>query len=77
MISDQLQRLIHATPFRPFTLRLADGQQLHVPHPDFITHAPDRRTAAITLLEADAIELVDLLLIVGAIVQQPANTSAT
>ena len=32
---------MRAQPFRPFSLRLADGRELTVPHPDFISVAPD------------------------------------
>lgn len=28
--------LVHASPFKPFRLHLANGKSLRVPHPDFI-----------------------------------------
>ena len=30
------QEVIHAAPFRPFALSMADGTRIDVPHPDFI-----------------------------------------
>lgn len=33
---------LHAQPFSPFTIRLADGRSLHVPHPDFVALTPRR-----------------------------------
>ena len=44
MRTENLREVIHAAPFRPFALCLADGTRVDVPHPDFIaarefTHA--------------------------------------
>jgi hypothetical protein len=33
---------LHAQPFTAFTIRLADGRALHVPHPDFVAVTPRR-----------------------------------
>ncbi len=33
---DHLRETLHAAPFKPFTIHVADGRSLHVPHPDFI-----------------------------------------
>jgi hypothetical protein len=33
---------LHAEPFSPFTIRLADGRSLPVPHPDFVALTPRR-----------------------------------
>lgn len=33
---------LHAQPFSPFTIRLADGRSLPVPHPDFVALTPRR-----------------------------------
>ena len=36
---EQIRSLLKATPFRPFSVYLADGRKLKVPHPDF-AHVP-------------------------------------
>jgi hypothetical protein len=36
-----IRKLIHATPFVPFTIHLADGGALHVPTVDHISVAPE------------------------------------
>ena len=36
----RIRRLRSATPFKPFSLVLADGRSFHVPHPDFLSIAP-------------------------------------
>ena len=41
-----VREAIHAQPFRPFTLRLADGRELLIPHPDFVAVSA-RRVAVI------------------------------
>lgn len=40
MNAEDLRRVHHATPFRPFTLVLADGREFPVPHPDFASISP-------------------------------------
>jgi hypothetical protein len=35
-----IQEVLHRQPFRPFTLRLADGRTVTVPHPDFVAVSP-------------------------------------
>ena len=35
MTSERLQEMLRAKPFRPFGLRLADGEVIPVVHPEF------------------------------------------
>ena len=44
MDADQIFELLHATPFRPFTIVLPSDRVIRVPHPDFVSIAPNRRT---------------------------------
>ncbi len=39
---------MHEAPFQPFTIHVADGRALHVPHPDFIAIMGNGRTAFVT-----------------------------
>jgi hypothetical protein len=64
MTTEQLRRAIHANPFVPFSLRLADSRSLRVPHPDFIAHLPNGRTAFVYDEDGTG-EVIDLLLVVG------------
>ena len=44
---DRLRDAMHAAPFQPFIIHIADGNPARVPHPDFI--APlGNRTAIVT-----------------------------
>ena len=36
MKAQDFRDLVHARPFKPFRLHLADGKSLRIPHPDFI-----------------------------------------
>lgn len=40
MHTEDIRRLHGATPFKPFSLVLADGRLFHVPHADFLSIAP-------------------------------------
>ncbi|HWB13656.1 MAG TPA: hypothetical protein VG826_30805 [Pirellulales bacterium] len=62
MTIDELQAVLNATPFRPFTIHLADGSRHHVPHRDFWSHSPVGRTV-IVYHEDDSFSIFDLLLI--------------
>jgi hypothetical protein len=41
MITDEIKKLLRVTPFRPFTVHLADGSILPVNHPDFAFVSPN------------------------------------
>ena len=32
----RVRALLHATPFQPFIIRMADGREYRVEHPDFV-----------------------------------------
>ena len=61
MTVEQLRRTHRAVPFQPFTIRMADGRQFRVPHPDFLSMSPSGRIATI-YHDDDSASLVDLLL---------------
>ena len=73
MTIDQLRAVHQARPFRPFTLYLADGSHLHVPHNDFLSHSPSGRTV-IVYGENEAFSIVDLLLVTKIEVESAATT---
>src|SRR5207237_6160093 len=45
--SNQLRTAIRAQPFRPFTVRLADGRAFFVKHPELISVGPNGREVVI------------------------------
>jgi hypothetical protein len=62
MTIEQLRLIHQATPFRPFTMHLADGRQIRVLHREFLSHSPSGRTI-IVHHEDDTFSIVDLLLV--------------
>ena len=74
MTSHQFREAIKAQPFRPFTVRMADGRSCPVPHPDFAMAPPNSRIATVYRPVDRVCEAVDLLLVVGLEFQTPAET---
>jgi hypothetical protein len=69
-----LEQAIRRVPFRPFSIRLADGAEIHVPDPDFVAHAPGTSTVAVALPDG-TIETTDLFNVAD-IIEQPAEGAA-
>ena len=40
MIIKSIRAFNHATPFRPYVIRMTSGETHRVPHPDFVTISP-------------------------------------
>ena len=62
MTAEQLRVMREANPFRPFTIHLADGRSLFVPHRDFVSQFPSGRTI-IVYKPDDSYSIVDLYLV--------------
>lgn len=62
MTIEQLRTLHQASPFRPFTIHLADGRSLHVPYREFLSYSPTGRTV-IVHGEGEAYNIIDLRLV--------------
>ncbi|MDQ3439149.1 MAG: hypothetical protein M3478_02225 [Planctomycetota bacterium] len=43
MTVEQLKNVLHAQPFRPFTIRMGDGRAFFVRHQDFMSRSPSGR----------------------------------
>jgi hypothetical protein len=61
-----------ANPFRPFTIHLADGRTLDVPHRDFVSLSPSGRII-IVYQPNDAFNVVDLYLVTDLEIKAPAD----
>jgi hypothetical protein len=61
MTTDRFRATLHQQPFRPFTIRMADGRAIQVAHPDFVAQSQTGRT--VIVFQADESDSVlDLLL---------------
>jgi hypothetical protein len=65
----RIRQLLHATPFLPFIIRMADGKEYRIEHPDFVLAAasdvpqiiieePDGHVHFLSVLLMTSIELV-------------------
>jgi hypothetical protein len=61
MTTDEVQKLLHAAPFVPFTVYLPSNHAFRIEHPDFATLSRGGRILAVST-EGDAFNLVDLML---------------
>jgi hypothetical protein len=68
MTIEQLRRMYQARPFQPFVVHLANGRELPVRSPEFMSFSPSGRTAIIHY-GRDAFDIVDVLLITSLEVQ--------
>jgi hypothetical protein len=75
MTAEQLRAMREASPFRPFTIHLADGRSLAVPHRDFVSQSPGGRTI-IVYQSAEAFSVVDLYLVTELEVQAEADSGS-
>ncbi len=75
MMVEQLKDVIHAQPFRPFTIHMGDGRTFLVKHQDFISRSPSGRTV-IVYGDNDSFSILDLLLVTELEVHPPANPGA-
>lgn len=63
MTSQQLREARDAVPFRPFSIRMADGQAYEVPHRDYLSISPTGRTAIVYRTSTEAFRVLDVMLI--------------
>jgi hypothetical protein len=71
---EAVRQAIRRQPFRPFSLRLVDGREMPVPHPEFV--AISGRTVIITNAVNEAYAIVEPLLIVSIEYPQTAPETA-
>jgi len=64
MTNKEFREPLHASPFRAYTICLADGRELRVVHPDFVAVGPQSREAVVYGEEGEC-NLIDLLLVVA------------
>ena len=62
MTIEQMRRMYQARPFQSFVVHLADGREIPVRSPEFLSFSPSGRTAIIHH-GRDAFDIVDLLLV--------------
>ncbi|MBM3994342.1 MAG: hypothetical protein FJ303_09355 [Planctomycetes bacterium] len=62
MTIEQMRQAREVNPFRPFTIHLADGRSLYVPHRDYVSMSPGGRTV-IVYQANEVFSIIDLYLV--------------
>ncbi|MGO9203022.1 MAG: hypothetical protein ACLQM8_21090 [Limisphaerales bacterium] len=64
MKADEIRKLLHTEPFRPFFVHVADGGRLLVKHEDFVALAPSGREMIVYRHDKpDDYQVVDIILV--------------
>jgi len=63
MTTEKLRDLLHAQPFKPFTIHLAEGTVIPVRHPEFVLVTQGGRTAYVHTGRGEEVKIIDLLLV--------------
>jgi hypothetical protein len=63
-VKDRIRELLHAVPFRPFVIRMVDGREFKIDHPEFV-FAPPAKTPEVIVMEqqSERVHFVSTLLI--------------
>lgn len=72
MTIEQFRAIHKAQSFRPFTLRVADGRSLDVPHCEFLSHSGSGRTVIVHHAD-ESFSVVALLLVNEVEIHGPAG----
>jgi hypothetical protein len=76
MHADEIRQLLHASPFRPFTVYLASEKSFVIPHQDFAWLTPKGRTLVVSVADKEAVDLLDVALIARVEVQEQSPGAA-
>src|SRR4051812_42132750 len=60
-----IREAVRAQPFQPFILRLADGREFNVQHPEFLAVGANGRTVVFVHPEDGRVAIVNALLIIS------------
>jgi hypothetical protein len=63
MTTEKLRDMLHARPFKPFSIHLAEGTVIPVKHPEFVLITAGGRTAHVHTGRGEEVKIIDLLLV--------------
>jgi len=65
MTFEQLREIHQARPFQPFRLQMANGDEVAVPHPEFLWFPPQARRSVRVATSDETTKLIDVPLVVS------------
>ena len=71
----RIRELLHATPFQPFVIRMADGREYRIDHPDFLLAAASD-VPQVILEEPDGTVHFLSVLLIASVGQVSVNSTA-
>jgi hypothetical protein len=63
MTSNQIKELLHATPFTPFRVHVAEQKEFEIPHPDFAMLTQNGQTLVVNAKTGDFVHIISVPLI--------------
>ena len=60
MTSNQIKEVLHATPFIPFRIHLAEQREFDVPHPDFAWLNQNGGTLVVNAKTGDFVHIISV-----------------
>jgi hypothetical protein len=75
MSADELRKCIVASPFRAFTLNIADGRRIPVLGRDFVLMAPEKGRTVVVYQRNDDFDILDTMSITGLSFESAASNS--
>lgn len=63
MTSTQIKELLHATPFTPFRVHVAEQKEFEIPHPDFAMLTQNGQTLVVNAKTGDFAHIISVPLI--------------
>jgi hypothetical protein len=76
MTIEQFRTALRTAPFRPFTIRLADGSKVAVRHPEMVAVHPTGRTTVV-IQPNGGWSVLDLLLVTALDFSEPGESTGT
>jgi hypothetical protein len=74
-VKARIRALLHATPFQPFVIHMADGREYRVEHPEFVL-ASSTEVPQVIIEELDGQTHFLSVLLMTSIAQAPAAAAA-
>jgi hypothetical protein len=70
---EQLKKAKDRRPFQPFWIRMADGREIQVRHPDAVAWESDQARIAVCIVPGGGWEVIDVALATSLGMQAPAS----
>jgi hypothetical protein len=74
---EELKKVKDQHPFQPFTIRMADGREIEIRHPDAVAWGGDHARIAFCIVPGGGWEIIDVALVTSLGMQAPASPGSS